>query len=148
MSLSQANEVLTRIEELASECGIEGEHNLATSQFVVCFGLPNDRTQEVYVSDTSIEPEIPVIAVHSTCLVVDKGLFKGISKPMALELLLLNERLNFARFGIQEDEKSYIIVVSYDLLLNTLDAEGFKAALECVALAADGYEAKFDQDVF
>lgn len=148
MSLSQANVVLNRIEELALECQIEGEHDLENSQYVICFGLPNGRTQDVYVSDSSIEPEVPVIAVHSTCLVVDKGLFKGISKTMALELLLLNEKLNFARYGVQEEEESYTIVASYDLLLNSLNPKGFEAALECVALAADSYEAKFGQDLF
>jgi len=146
--LSEPPEVLSRVEQLALQCGIEGEHNHKAAQFVICFGLPEGRTQDVYVSDSSLEPEVPVITVHSTCLVVDKGLFKGISKTMALELLLFNERLNFARYGVQEDDESYIIVASYDLLLNALDPRGFEVALECVATAADSYEARFGQDLF
>lgn len=148
MAVSPTTEVLNKVEQLAAEAGIQGEHNLLRGEFVVLFGLPGDRTQEVYVSDTSADPEVKVISVRSTCLVVDKGIFKGINKPMALELLQLNEKLNFARYGIQEDQESYIIVASYDMLLNGLDAKSLAFALECVALTADSYEEKFDQDVF
>jgi hypothetical protein len=144
--VSQTSEVLNKIEQLAAQCGIEGEHDLE-KQFVICFGLPEDRTQEVCVTESNSEPGVEVVTLHSVCLVVDKGLFKGISKSMALELLILNETLNFARYGIQEDDESYVIVASYDLMLDSLDPKGLEAALECVALAADGYEAKFDQDV-
>ena len=147
MSVTVSDSVLTRVEQLAAECGIEGEHNEERRQYVICFGLPEERTQEVYVSDSTAEPGLPIVTLHSTCLVVDKGFFKGISKSMALELLILNETLNFARYGVQEDEESYVIVASCELLLDSLSPAGLEAALECVALAADGYEAKFDQDL-
>lgn len=147
LSTEQISEVLSQVEQLAIQCGIEGEHKQQNQQYVVCFGLPGERSQEVYVSDSTSEPGVPVITLHSTCLVVDKGVFKGISKSMALELLLLNETLNFARYGVQQDEESYIVVASYDLMLESLKPKELEAALECVALAADGYEAKFDQDL-
>ena len=140
--------VLSQVEQLATECGIAGDHNLLRGEFVIIFGLPGGRTQEVYVSDSTQDADIVVISVRSTCLVVDKGLFKGINKSMALELLLNNEKLNFARYGAIEDDESYVVVASYDLLLNGLDPKGFEFALECVALAADSYEQKFGQDIF
>lgn len=143
----QTNRALSRVEQLAAQCEIKGELDQDGRQYVICFGLPEGRTQEVYVSDSTSDAGLPVVSLFSTCLVVDKGLFKGISKPMALELLLMNESLNFARYGVQEDEESYIIVASCDLLLDSLNPEGLEAALECVALAADGYEAKFGQDI-
>ena len=146
--MSVTSEALIKVEELAAAAGIEGEHNLLRGEFVVLFGLPNGRSQEVYVSDTSVDPEVAVISVRSTCLVIDKGMFKGMSKPMALELLMMNEKLNFARYGVQEDEESYIVVASYDLLVNGLEPKGLAFALECVALTADSYEEKFDQDIF
>lgn len=148
MSLSQIPEFLQKVEKLSQACGIEGEHDLENFQFGVCFGLADGRTQEVFVADSSSEPEVQVITVFSTCLVVEKGMFSGVSKKMAVELLKLNETLNFARYGIQEDEESFIIVASYDLILDGLDPNGFEAALECVALAADSYEARFGQDIF
>ena len=141
------SDVLNKVEQLAAQCEIRGEHDDDGRQYVVCFGLPEGRTQEVYVSDSTSDSGVPAISLFSTCLVVNKGLFKGISKQMALELLLLNETLNFARYGVQEDEESYVIVASCDLLLDSLEPEGLEAALECVALAADGYEAKFGQDI-
>jgi hypothetical protein len=148
LSVSPTSEVLKKVQELAAECGIEGEHNLLRGEFVVLFGLPGDRTQEVFVSDTSVDPDVTVISVRSTCLVIDKGMLKGISKPMALELLMMNEKLNFARYGVQEDDESFIVVASYDLLLDGLAAKGLALALECVALTADSYEEKFGQDIF
>ena len=148
MSVNASSEVLDRVEQLAAEAGIEGERSLLRGEFQVLFELPNGRTQEVYVSDTSTEDDVTVISVRSTCVVIDKGMFKGVSKPMLLELLLTNEKLNFARYGLFEDEESYVVVASYDLLLNGLDAKGLAFAMECVALTADTYEEQFDQDIF
>lgn len=148
MSISPTSEVLNKVENLLAECNIIGEHNLLRGEFVVLFGLPGDRTQEVFVCDSTQDPEVTVISVRSTCLLVDKGVFKGMNKSMAMELLLMNERLNFARYGVQEDEEGYIVVASYDLLFDELNAKGLAYALECVALAADSYEAKFGQDIF
>lgn len=145
--MNPTTQVLAEVAQLAAQCGIEGEYDLH-EQYVICFGLPEGRTQEVCIRRSLSEPDVQVITVYSPCLVVEKGLFKGISKEMAVELLLLNEKLNFARYGIREDEESFIVVASYDLVLDSLDPKGFKAALECVALAADSYEAKFGQDVF
>ena len=140
------SDILKRVELMLDEHEIGGEHNEESRQYVVCFGLPGGRTQEVFVSESTAEPGDVVITLHSTCLVVDKGMFKGISKAMALDLLLLNETLNFARYGVQEDEDSYVIVASCDLFLESLSSKELVAALECVALAADEYESKFDQD--
>lgn len=145
---SEPSAVLQKVEKLAAAAGIEGDHNLLRQEFVVLFGLPDGRTQEVAVCDSTLEDGSLMISIYSTCLVVDKGLLKGMSKPMAMELLLRNEKLNFARYGVEEDEESYVIVAGYDLLLNESDPEGFKLVLECVALAADDYEAQFDQDIF
>lgn len=146
--LSQTEAVLDQVKELAAQCNIEGELDPETQEFMIRFGLDGDRTQDVYVSNASLDSEIRAITVHSPCLEVEKGLFKGLSKKMAVELLLLNDTLNFARYGIQEDDEGYTILVSCDLLLDSLQAKGFEAALECVALAADSYEAKFGQDIF
>jgi hypothetical protein len=145
--LSAASEVLNKVEQLAVQCGIIGEHNLLRGEFVILFDLPGDRTQEVYVSDSSHNPEVAVISVRSTCLVVEKGTVKG-DKSMAMELLLMNETLNFARYGVQEDDERYIVVASHDFLLEELGPQGLAFALECVALAADSYEEKFGQDLF
>lgn len=148
MSVSQKSDVLEKVEQLAVESGIQGEYDAENLQYVIRFGLEEGRTQDVYVGDSSLDSEVRVITVHSPCLVVEKGIFKGLSKKMAVELLLLNEELNFARYGIEQDEESYVILVSCDLLLDGLEAKGFEAALECVALAADSYEARFGQDVY
>ena len=148
MNVSSNSDILDRVEELAEQGGVQGERNLLRGEFVVLYELPSGRTQEVYVSDSTMDPEVPVISVRSTCVVFDKGMFKGVSKPMLLELLLTNEKLNFARYGLLEDEDSYVVVASYDVLLNGLEPKSLAFALECVALTADSYEEKFEQDIF
>ena len=148
MNVSSNSDILDRVEELAEQGGVQGERNLLRGEFVVLYELPSGRTQEVYVSDSTMDPEVPVISVRSTCVVFDKVMFKGVSKPMLLELLLTNEKLNFARYGLLEDEDSYVVVASYDVLLNGLEPKSLAFALECVALTADSYEEKFEQDIF
>ncbi|HIB66335.1 MAG TPA: hypothetical protein EYO33_14775 [Phycisphaerales bacterium] len=113
MSVGSNSDILDRVEELAEQAGVQGERNLLRGEFVVLYELPSGRAQEVYVSDSTMDPEVPVISVRSTCVIFDKGVFKGVNKPMLLELLLTNEKLNFARYGLLEDEESYVVVASY-----------------------------------
>ena len=145
--MSPTSEVLNRVEQLAAESGLIGEHNLLRGEFVILFDLPDDRTQEVFVCDSSQTSEIKVISVRSTCLVLDKAKLPS-DKSMSMELLLTNEQLRFARYGVQEDDERYIVVASHDLFLDELGPRTLAVALECVALAADAYEAKFGLDIF
>ena len=148
MSPTPTSAILETVEQLAAQCGIAGEHNLLRGEFVVLFSLPGDRTQEVYVSDSSPNPEVVIVSIRSTCLVMDKTKFETFGNPIARELMALNEKLNIARYGLQETEDSVIVVASYDLLLDQLKANQLAFYLECVALAADSYEEKFGQDLF
>lgn len=148
MNVGSEPDILDKVEQLAEEAGVQGERNLLRGEFVVLYELPNGRTQEVYVADATVDPETTVITVGSTCVVLKKSMFSGINKAMLLELLLTNEKLNFARYGLVEDEDSYVVVASYDLIFDGLPAKAFAYALECVALTADSYEEKFGQDLF
>ena len=139
---------LKRIEQLAAERGISGEYNLLRGEFVVLFGLPGGRSQEVYVSEFSPNESDAIITFRSTCLVIEREKFPTFASAITIELLTMNEKLNFVRYGIQETEDSYIVVASYDLLMDNLDADGLEVYFECVALAADSYEEKFGRDEF
>ena len=88
MKLSQT--IQDRIQELSTQCGIEAELDEETQQYTICFGLSEGRTQEVYIDESVADPKARVLRLHSPCLVVEKGLFSGVSKAMAIELLRLN----------------------------------------------------------
>jgi hypothetical protein len=68
-------------------------------------------------------------------------LLAAISNKELLNLLMKNENMPFARYGIQERKDDYLVVASADYLLETLDSDEFQAAVAFVAMAADKFEA-------
>ena len=128
-------EVLQRVAEIAAKAGIQGEIDEENEHFVAGFELPEGRSQMVYVRPTAGGGEDSfVVTIFSPCHVFKKGLFKGISKEQCIELLQLNEKLTFARYGMWESEKEQMIVASVDNILDTLDPPEFEAAVWHVAM--------------
>lgn len=118
-------------------------------EFHMDFGLANGRHQIVYVKDSSRDDNMKgIITIFSPARILKQGLFGGLSKEHALDLLRLNEKMLFARFGIWESKGMVMVVASIDHLLDTLDPEEFRASTLCVAMAADDYERKFGTDDF
>ncbi|WP_437670755.1 hypothetical protein [Sorangium sp. So ce131] len=148
MGLRQSLENLERVSEVATLAGINGKIDEDRMHFGMGFQLDQGRSQTVYVRDSSREGSNKVVTILSPCLVVKKGLFSGLSKDRALDLLRLNESVLFARYGIWEKKSELMIVASIDHLLDTLDPEEFKASAFHVAVAADAYERKYGKDEF
>lgn len=148
MGAKQSLEILEKVGEIATLAGIKGEVDDEAMHFAMGFDLGEGRSQMVFVEDTSRGNEHPVVTIFSPCLVLRKGMFGGVSKKMALELLRANEVIHFARYGIIESESQSMIVASIDHLLDNLDPQEFEAAVYSVAFAADSYERRFGKDVF
>ena len=145
-----ADETLTRLErvkEVATLAGLKGELNEERMHFQMRFLLPGDRKQGVFVRDSSAKGR-EVVTFFSPCLVVKKGLVKGLSKEMAVELLKSNEKIHFARYGLWEFDKEFTVVASVDCLLETLDPDECHNAAWSVAFAADQFEHKHGEDRF
>jgi hypothetical protein len=92
--------------------------------------------------------ESPVVTFFSPAAVVKSGLFKGISKEQAIDLLVKNEQILFARYGVWPQDGQHMIVASVDHILDSLDPEEFEAHVWHVAFAADAYEKEQGGDVF
>jgi len=141
-------EILERVSEVATLAGINGKVEDERMRFTMGFGLPEGRSQGVYVVDASRDDNRKIVTIFSPCLIVKKGWFSGFSKGRALDLLRLNEQVLFARYGIWERPKETMVVASVDHLLDTLDPDEFKASAFHVAFAADSYEKKHSKDEF
>ncbi len=142
-------EALTRVAEIATQAGIRGKIDTDRQQFVSGFELPEGRSQVVYirVSANHVENSV-VITVYSPCHAIKKGLFQGLSRERAVELLMMNEQISFARYGMWESDAEHMIVASVDHILETLDPPELRTAMWHVAIAADAYEQKYGGDEF
>jgi hypothetical protein len=148
MAIREMLNVLERVDEIATLAGVRGRINEELLRFEMGFGLDNGRSQIVYVRPLAVESKSPVITIFSPCLIKKKGVFQGISKKMAIDLLRRNEQVVFARYGICKVEDGDVIMASADHLLETLDPPEFGASAFHVAMAADMYEREHGQDEF
>lgn len=149
---SHTLEVLNRVSAIASKAGIKGEIDDEAEHYAAGFELPDDRSQMVYVKVTATNEEdgTHVVTIFSPCQVYKKGFMGlgGITKSQCIELLVQNEQLTFARFGIWDGDGELMVVASVDQLLDTLDPPEFEAAMWHIAMAADSVEAPFGTDEF
>jgi len=149
MKIEERLEILRKVESIAALAGLRG----AVSDDGDCFGMGfetnNNRSQRVFVRPSGHTPEGKVIVtLFSAARSVPKGLFKGLSRDAAIELLKLNENTFFARFGLWESQTHVMIVASVDAILDTLDAEELRAYALYTANTADAYESKHGGDDF
>jgi hypothetical protein len=140
---------LKQVSEIAALAGLNGEMSDDGAAFMLGFEMDGGRSQVVRVRPTMQTPDgQPIVTVESPALVVKKGLLSGISKDQAIELLMLNETVPFARFGLVEGEDAIMVVASIDHLLDTLDPDELRHSCWCVAMTADNYEAQHGGDNF
>ena len=145
MSFEKRLEILKQIAETANLAGMRGEIAENGHSFAMGFELGEGRRQLIFVAPhhgpSFFEKE--VVTVWSVCLRVKKGMFSGLSKDRAFELLKRNQVVPFARYGILENDSEMLIVASADHLLETLDPEELRHTAYAVAMAADVYEKEY-----
>lgn len=149
MNAEETMAVLKQVESVAGLAGLRGEVQDDGSHFRMLFASDRGRSQQVFVRPTGHTPEGKVVVTFfSPARRVAKGLFKGLGRDQAMDLLRLNENMLFARFGIWESKTEMMIVASVDAILDALDADEIGAYARCVSHAADTYEAKHGGDEF
>jgi hypothetical protein len=141
--------VLKQVESIAALAGLRGAIETEHLRFKMAFDVGNGRSHLVYVRVTgkTIDSKT-VVTLFSAARTLTKGMFGGLGREQALELLRLNESTLFARFGIWDGPKEMMIVASLDALIDTLDADEMRAYALSVSHAADTYEAKHGGDTF
>ncbi len=149
MKIEERLEILRKVESIAALAGLRGAVSDNGDHFGMGFETNNGRSQQVFVRPTGHAPDgKAIVTLFSPARVVSKGLFKGLGREDAIELLKLNEGTFFARFGLWESQTEAMIVASVDAILDTLDAEEIRAYAYYTAHAADLYESKHGGDRF
>ncbi|WP_428261753.1 hypothetical protein [Haliangium sp.] len=148
MTMRQTLEILDHVSEIATLAGFNGCIDQERMQFVMGFEMQDQRSQAVFVRNSSPHEKMRCISILSPCLRLKKGLWRGMSKDMAVDLLRRNEAIRFARYGLWEAKKESLVVASVDYLLESLDPEDFHHAVFHVAIAADQYEREHGLDEF
>lgn len=149
MSNEELAQQLKRIAQIATLAGINGTADAKRGYFKANFVTGENRSQLLHVRPSMRTREgQQVVTFMSPCRVVKSGFLKGLSKDEALELLRMNERIPFARFGIWSSDGEDMIVATVDHLLDTLDAAEFHNHAWAVAQSADAYEQKHGGDAF
>lgn len=139
--------IMERLVEVATLAGIKGELDSDGKRFAAGYRFDDGRTQMVYVREIRT-PGGPGVCVYSPAARYKKGFFGGLSHKHAIQLLLENDKLCFARYGIKETDEEYYVVASVDLLIDTLDPEELRAAMGSVSAAADSWEERSGKDEF
>lgn len=149
MEFEQRLQVLKQVANVAALAGLRGKIGEDGQSFGMSFKTAEGRSQVVYVRATGQTPDDhTIVTVFSPARIVDKGMFSGLSKEHALDLLKMNENTYCARFGIWDTKDKSMIVASSDLILETMDPGELKAHAFYVAFAADKYEAAHGGDAF
>ena len=144
--MSQSNDmdakgVIARFAEVATLAGVKGKVEDDGERFVAGYGFDDGRSQMVYCRAIRT-PSGPGVCVYSPAAKYKKGMFGGIGKDAAVELLKRNENLIFARYGIREMDDVFLVVASVDVLIESLDPDELRSAMGSVAAAADSWEEK------
>jgi hypothetical protein len=141
MSDDRTAEVLDKIRKIAAmaDCPIT-EHDDKT--LVVNVGTSEDRTQVVFITHSGQTPDDhDIISFFSPCAELGRGVFGGMSKKVAIDLLRRNSQQVFSHFALYDfGGETDMLMVCSDQLIDTMDVEEFETHLQYVAMVADAYE--------
>jgi len=141
--------ILKQVESVAAIAGLRGGIDEGGEDFRMGFDTGNGRNQRVFIRPTGpAQDGRTVVTFFSPARTLSKGMFAGLGRQEAIDILRINENLYFARFGIWESATEVTIVASLDAVLETLDAVEMRTFAFAVANAADAYEAKFGVNRF
>jgi len=141
--------ILKQVESVAAVAGLRGGIDDAREHFHMGFETGAGRNQRIFVRPTGPTHDgRTIVTFFSPARTLSKGMFAGLSRQEAIDVLRINENLYFARFGIWESATEITIVASADAVLETLDATEMRTLAYAIANAADAYEAKFGMNRF
>lgn len=140
---------LRRLESIAALAALKGWIDEQAQMFVMDFDTGGYRSQRVFARVAPEGPNgKPMIKIQSPARVVKHRWGRGLSRRDANDLLRRNEGVAIARFGVIEGAAATMVMVSADLVLETLDAEELRLTAYAVAHTADRYEAQCGGDEY
>ncbi|MFG0330618.1 MAG: hypothetical protein ACF8PN_12060 [Phycisphaerales bacterium] len=141
--------VIDRVKAIAEMAGFTLSKHPDCDALVCPFDMGNGRSQSVYLTHCGATPDgHDVVSFMSPCMAIEKGLMKGVSKTMALDLLRRNSNLLFAHFAIEQMPGGEILVVTSNQIVDTMEVEEFRNHILCVASIADAFEREIGRDMF
>jgi hypothetical protein len=141
--------LLRQVESIAALGALRGWIDEKEQAFVMDFETGGYRSQRVLVRVFALGPGgKAMISIQSPARFIPTRWYRRLPRTEAIRLLHENESLRFARYGLVSTPKGMIVMVSCDLMLETLDAEELRVHAYAVANAADRYEAQFGGDQF
>jgi hypothetical protein len=149
MGTSTTSDVLKQVEDVAALAGYNVSRHPNGMGVQIPFDMGNGRSQMVVVVPIGQAGNgKDVVRFYSPCMVVKKGMFKGLSKAQASDLLKRNANMLWGSFGVAELGDSEGVMVLSNQLVETMDVEEFKMHANYVAIVADEYEREHGQDNF
>lgn len=149
MTAEEKLAILKQVESVAVVAGLRGGIDEAREHFQMSFETGNGRNQRLFIRPTGpTQDGRTIITFFSPARALSKGMFAGLGRQEAIDILRINENLYFARFGIWESATEITIVASADAVLETLDTTEMRTLAYAVVNAADAYEAKFGTNRF
>ncbi|MFZ4732945.1 MAG: hypothetical protein EBR86_15215 [Planctomycetia bacterium] len=141
--------LLRQVENVAALAALRGRIDEQGKVYVMDFDTGGYRSQRVLVRVTGQGPNgKPMLTIYSPARLVPRRWWRWLSRKEAIEILRLNESMRFARYGLADTPEGMLVVVSADMVLETLDADELRIHAYAVAHAADRYEAQFGSDQF
>lgn len=149
MSVKSCTDVLSKVEEIAGLAGYKVNRHPSGSLLMISFDMGRGRSQNVFIVPCGTTPDGKnVVSFSSPCMAVKKGMFKGIGKAQALDLLRRNAMLKFGHFAIASAGDCEGIMACASQIVETMEIEEFEALANTVAIIADEYEREHGQDQF
>ena len=149
-STSTVEKTMVKVEEIAALAGYKVSRPAQMPDSIqVAFDMGGGRSQNVFIHHAGATAEgQDVVQFLSPCMVVKKGLFKGIGKSQALNLLNRNANLLWGYFAVTSAGDTEGVMVCSTQIVDTMEVEEFRAHVNYLAVIADGYEREHGLDQF
>lgn len=139
---TRRTEVFDKVKKVAAMAEYHLEEHPNGSLLAVNIGVSEGRTQVVYITYSGQTPDgHDAICFFSPCREFARGMFKGLGKKEAVELLRRNAQLTFGFFALDDfNGNTDVLMVCSNQLVDTMDTEEFETHVAFVAVVADTYE--------
>ena len=146
----QAVEVLEKVRKISAIADYHAQPHPEDDMLVISFDMGRGRSQMVYVRYIGQTPDgHDSVLFMSPCLELKIGLFSGLGRRRAVDLLRRNAQLRFGSFALFAFKGGTdVLMVVSSQIVDTMEVEEFKTHVNCVALVADEYERECGHDNF
>jgi hypothetical protein len=146
---SESAEVLAKVQQVAAMAGLKVVLKPEDPMLITGFDMGQGRSQTVYIRHAGRIPTgQDVICFMSPCLNVKRGLFSGLSRRKAVDLLRRNSIMLFGFYALVPMQECDVLMVCSSQIVDTMEIEELSTHVRACAMFADGYEREHGRDEF